>query len=337
MTRDASTSRTVTYLIFAFFLALCANRAEAQMFCVYDPLGASGDFFSLAKDYQLAAKRWHVDLDTRAYSDEGVAVADFRAGKCDMLNMIGFRAKEFNFFTGSLDAVGALENYTELHDTLNVLASPKLARYMISGDYETVGILPLGAAYPFVKDRSINSLSKVTGKRIAVLDFDKTEAMFVEEVGAIPVQSNLLSFGTKFNNGEVDAIVAPIALYKPLELDRGLGNNGGIIRRTAVQITLQFMIRHDRFPPEFGQHSRFYMATQVDHALSIIRNMENDVDARQWMYVLSSERTKFYKIMRTSRNHMTQAGYFDRRMLAILKRVRCRNHDEEEECSLPDE
>jgi len=328
-------SAVVTFVMFS--LLLLARPAPAQLFCVYDPLGAGGDFYSMAKDYQLAASRWNVKLELKAYTDEAQAVADFRADKCDMLDMIGFRALEFNKFSGTLDSVGALESYEDLRDALKILALPVLAKFMVSGDYETVGIVPLGAGYPMVHDRNINSLGKVAGKKIAVLDFDRTESIFVEQVHAIPVKTDFNNYGRLFNTGEVDAIVAPIALVKPLELTKGLGEKGGIVRRTADEITLQFVMKRDRFPADYGQQSREYMIGLVPGALTVIHKLENELDPRYWLYTLSSEKVDFYNIMRVSRAHMTKAGYFDHHMLAILKRVRCHNHDDDSECALPDE
>ena len=41
---------------------------------------------------------------------------------------------------------------------------------MRQGDYEIVGISPIGALYGFVTDRSIDSPKKLAGKKITVLD-----------------------------------------------------------------------------------------------------------------------------------------------------------------------
>ena len=48
----------------------------------------------------------------------------------------------------------------------------------------------------------------------------------VQQVGAQAVSANVTNFGSKFNNGQVDIIGAPAAVFKPLELHKGLGSKG---------------------------------------------------------------------------------------------------------------
>lgn len=319
-------------------LGSTANAAPVTTkFCVFDPLGAQGDFYNMIKDYQLAAKRWGVNLELKSYTDEGVAVEDFKAGQCDIIDMMGLRARLFNEFTGTIDSVGAVENYGQMRSLLEVLAGPKAEKYMVSGQYEVAGIIPIGAGYPFVADRSLNSLAKAAGKKIGVLEWDKTQFILVQTLGAQPVGSDVTNYGPKFNNGVVDAIIAPIILYKPFELYKGIGTKGGIIRRSAIQLTLQLMIRRDKFPPEFATQSRDYILKRVDQALGVIRNTENAVDAKHWMYVPSGELKAYRKIMREARVRLEKEGYYDKRMLGIMKRVRCKEDPEDAECSLSDE
>jgi hypothetical protein len=330
-------SRLLCCLTFFILLLLNSRIALAQRFCVFDPLGAQGDYYSLIKDYQVAARRWGVELELRAYTDETVAVEDFKAGQCDIMNMTGLRARQFNQFTGSIDSVGGVENYAELRELLTLTSSPKIEKYMNSGQYEVTGIFPIGAGYPFVKDRSINTLGKAAGKRIAVMDWDKTQAILVEQVGAQPVASDITNYGAKFNNGAVDIIIAPIILYKPFELYKGLGAHGGIIRRPVLELTMQIMTRRDKFPPGFGQQSRAYTATQLDHTFGLIRNLENQVDPKHWMYASTAYRDDYYKTMRDARIHLAKDGFFDKRMLGILKRIRCKSDPDSAECTLTDE
>ena len=46
-----------------------------------------------------------------------------------------------------------------------------------------------GAAYLFVNDRSINNVSKISGKKIAYLDYDKAQSKMIQKVGAQGVGS----------------------------------------------------------------------------------------------------------------------------------------------------
>jgi hypothetical protein len=326
--------KTIELLCIAVFLsAFFQKSAQAQTFCVYDPLGTSGDYFSLFKDYQVAARRWHVNIDLKAYSDDIKLDEAMKSDQCDMASMIGVRARLFNQFTGTIDSPGGLNNYVQVSDLLRLLSSPRSARLMISGSYEVVGILPIGAAYAVVNDRRINSIGHAAGKRIAVVSWDPSLTAMVEFVKATPVPMDLTQFGPKFNSGQVDVIAVPAALYKPLELYKGLGTSGGIVRRPLGQFTMQIVAKRSKFPPQFGQNSRDYIGEQLVRALATIRNQENEIDSRSWIYATRSDLAEWNDTMRGLTESLTKARYFDGKMLLLLKRIRCKDTPDVTECS----
>lgn len=314
-------------------LSFYSFAAQAQSLCIYDPMGAQGDYFSLARDYQLEAKLWGVKIILRPYLDDNALIDAFKAGKCDMASMIGMHARQYNQFTGTLDAPGVLDSYAEVRDAMAVMASPKLAKYMLSNGYEVVGVMPIGASYPVVRDRSINSLERAAGKKVVVMKFDKTQPMLAEDYKAIPVAVDPAKMGDAFNKGEVDVFIAPMVLYKPMELYKGIGTTGGIVRRPLFELSMQVLVHSDKFPADFGQKSREYILTQTDHALGIIHNQEADVDPHFWIYAMHNELTEWKTNMRSTLEHLTKAGYFDRHMLALLKRVRCKEDAQEPDCT----
>ncbi len=317
--------------------SLAHANSKPLVICTWDILGQQGDATNMMKDYVLAAKAWGVNIISKSYTNEGIAADDFKASQCDGALITGLRARSFNKFTGSIDSVGGIPSYTHMRDVIDLLASPKLSRLLVSGPYEVVGAIPIGAAYAFVNDRAINNLAKAAGKKIAVLDWDKSQAEMVKIVGAVPVAADLTSYGGKFNNGQVDILFAPIPLYKPMELYKGLGSKGGIARFPVINLTLQLVIRKDRFPPDFGLRSRRYIADQVPRFFGMIRNMEREVEPRHWMHIPLSDRDGYEKIMREMRIHLTKSGYYDPRMMTLLKRVRCRREPDAAECSLNEE
>lgn len=147
--------------------------AKQQVVCVFDPIGKSGDAFALAKDYALEAKNWGADLSLKAYIDERVAAEDLKVGKCDGAIISGLRGRQFNKYTGSLDAVGALTNMKTAINAYKLLSSPMAAKNMVVGPYEIAGLGTIGPAYLFVNDRSINTLAKAAGKKIGVFKYDE--------------------------------------------------------------------------------------------------------------------------------------------------------------------
>ncbi|HET8730951.1 MAG TPA: putative solute-binding protein, partial [Moraxellaceae bacterium] len=250
-----SSKQYLTRILLAAGVALSATAAVAapgqfekplnMAFCVYDPVGTKGDAATRANDLALAARKWNVITTIKVYTDERIASEDFKAGQCDGVVLTSLRARQYNKFMGSIDAVGGIRNYNEMRSVLKTLSSPAVTPLTISGPYEVVAAIPLGAAYVFVNDRSINSIEKAAGKKIAVLDWDKSQAKLVQQLGAQPVASDISNFAGKFNNGQVDIVVAPAVVYKPLELYRGLGTKGAIFRFPVVMISGSIIINRE--------------------------------------------------------------------------------------------
>lgn len=328
-------SRGARLLVAGAVLALSSSAMAAgkQTLCVWDILGSQGDVFNLMKDYKLAAAKWGANIDLRPYTDEKIASEDFKAGQCDAVVMTGLRGRQFNSFTGSIDSMGSLPTYPMLQKALATIASPAAAKLMVSGSYEVAGLTPMGAAYLFVKDREINTIGKLSGKKIAVLDYDKAQAKMVQQVGAQPVASDVTNFAGKFNNGSVDIIGCPAAGFKPLELHKGLGTRGAIVNFPLLQLTLQIIIRHEKFPEGFGQKSREYVLSQYPRAMSLITGAEAEIDKKYWMQIPTADKDKYMSMLRESRIALTNDGTYDKRMMSVLRKVRCQVEPSNAECA----
>lgn len=318
-------------------LGLSGMAQAAQTACVFDLLGTAGDSYTMMKDYALAAKGWGADLQLKAYTDERVAAEDFKAGQCDLVSLTGMRGRQFNSFTGSIDAIGAIPSNATAKAVMNLLSNPKLAGDMVSNGYEVAGVVPLGSAFLLVNDRSINTLAKAAGKKIAVLDYDKAQAKMVQKVGAQPVSSDVTTFGGKFNNGQVDIIAAPAIAFKPLELFKGLGTKGAIAKFPIAQISGNIIIRQSKFPAGFGQKSREYVATQLPRAMDLIGKTEAAIPAKYWMEIPANDKVGYVKLMRESRIDLTKEGIYNKKMMSLLKKVRCQQDASSFECALNDE
>jgi hypothetical protein len=344
--------------------------------CVYSPEGAKGRGFDFAmntvKDlpkFTQIAKNMGVDLKIsmtspmdmhidmasekakrhastdvkfRVYTNEKIASEDFKANQCDGVAMSNLRGKEYNKFVGSLDAIGAIPSYKQLTEAIKLLSKPEASKYMINGDYEIVSIIPVGAAYIMVNDRKINSLAKAAGKKIAVLDFDKSQARMVQQIGAQPVSVDLTTISGKFNNGLVDIIAGPALIFKPLELYKGMtapdgSVKGAIIRFPVVQVTGVMMMHRGRFPDGVGQLVREFSAMQTNKVYPFIDETEKSIDPKYWMEVPSSDKPGYIKLMRESRIQMTKEGFYDPRMMNFLKKIRCQFDPSNYECSMTDE
>nr|WP_228254841.1 putative solute-binding protein [Aquirhabdus parva] len=335
--------------IAALFTAMSLQAVHAAgdklTLCVYDPLGARGDAFGYAKDYVLQMPRFGLTnpIDLKAYTNEAIIAEDFKAGQCDGAIMSNLRAREFNKFTGSLDAIGAVPSKQDLNIALQVLSSKQLAPKMSQGDYEVVGMIPLGAAYIMVNDRKINTLAKAAGKKIAVLDYDKSQAKLVQRVGAQPVSVDLTTISGKFNNHQVDIIAGPSVIFKPLELWKGMTDSSGavkgaVIRFPLIQVTATMVVRKSKFTnEEANQKIREYVFSQIGTAYKYIDNAEKEIDAKYWMDVPDADKIGYSKLMRESRLDLTKDGTYNPDMMKLLKKVRCKTAPTNFECALNDE
>jgi len=310
-----------------------ADALVQRTVCVWDLMGANGDNYSLMKDYRIAAREWGVDVKLKAYSDEKIATEDFRVGQCDAAVITGLRAKPFNTFAGSLESIGAIPSYKHLKAVVATISSPKAASLMQQGNYEVAGVMPMGSAYFFLNNREIDEVGKLAGKKIAVFDYDKSQSQLVQRVGAQAVPSDISNFGSKFNNGVVDIIAAPATAYRPLELYRGLGTKGGIPDFVLAQVFLQVVIRKDRFPEGYGQQSRQYLSSQFDRVLAIVQRYERDINPKYWLHIPDTDRPRYFALMRSARIDLTKNGTYDKRMMSLLKKVRCQIEPQSAECS----
>lgn len=318
-------------------LALVPLSARAQTACVFDLMGSQGENFALARDFALEAKREGITLRLVPYTNEATAYDDFKAGHCDAVMMTNLRGRMLNKFVGSIDAIGAVPTEQALRAVIELLMSPKSAPRMVSGPYEVVGLVPLGAVYPFVDDRRINTLAKAAGKKVAVFDWDSTQRQLVQRIGAQPVSADIINFGSKFNNGQVDIIAAPAIAFRPLELYRGLGNKGAIVNMPFMQITAVMVIRHERFEAGDGQKLRNLVVKRMDESFKLIHKSEADIPSYYWSKVPQVEIEDYFRMMREARVKLTEQGEYDPDMMRFLKKVRCRYNPENAECILDDE
>ncbi len=163
-------------------LAAVSTTQAKQVMCVFDLVGKNGDVFTLMKDYQLAAKNWGADLELKVNSNEAVIAEDFKAGKCDAVSITGMRGRQFNSFTGSLDAIGAIPDLNLAVKIMQGLASPNFAKYMTNGKYEVVGVIPVGDAFLMVNDRNINTVAKAAGKKLQFLTMTKPKRLWFNKL-----------------------------------------------------------------------------------------------------------------------------------------------------------
>lgn len=313
-------------------LSVDAQSAEKRSFCVFDPLGSSGMIFNQMKDVKVQALSWGYDLDVRAYTDEAIAANDFRAGQCDAAFLTDVRARDFNKFTATLVALGAIPTDDALKTLLGTLVQEKAGPLMSSGDYEVAGILPAGGVYVFTRDKAIHSVESIQGKKIATFDYDPAAMSMVEHVGGSAVPATPSSFAGKFNNGSVDVAYAPAIAYKPLEMYKGVEPNGGVYSYKFAQMTYQLIVRKSQFDSGFSQNARVYFFDRFDQAIEDIKVAEKDIPSNYWIHPSKKDAAGFDNTLKNVRVALREKGIYDPRALNLMLKVRCKEDPSRSEC-----
>lgn len=331
------TSRALFALIALLVTPLLAGvaHAETRSMCVYDPAGRSGDFFRHMEGYALESSGWGVPLELRPYTDEETAAKDYEAGNCDAVVATGVRLQRFNRFPSTIEAMGAAPTYEVLSQMVATLAKyDSAAKKLRSGNNETVGFLSAGAVYLFVRDRNLDSVSELAGKRIATMDYDLAAPTLVQRIGAVMVAADLGSIGPKFNNGDVDACYMSAPGYQPFELWRGMDNGGGVIKRPLAQATLQVMVNVTRFPETYPKQARTWFAAHFEETLDNSRKADASIGEQYWITVPEERGAKWDLLFQEVRIALRDdVGAYDGSMLSALRKLRCAQDPARAECA----
>lgn len=332
----------------AALVGMAGAASAKNLVCVWDVAGKTGDVYNAAIDYGVAMQKNGVDIELKSYVDERVAVEDFRAGQCDAVIATAFRTKAFNSVAGSIDSIGSSTvvrnnkidipaSYDVVRKVIQLFSSENASKMMVEGNYEVGGIFPLGAAYPIVRDRSINSVEALSGKKIAAFDYDKAQGAMIQKIGAQPVSVDVTNIGPRFNNGFVDMVTLPAVAYKPFELYKGIGTKGGIGRFPIMIPTVQLVFNKGKFPDGFGLKSRQYWAGQFDHAMNLIKKAEAGIPAATWDDLPAENIPKYVLMLREARIDIAKQGMYNKQTLNIIKRVRCSVNGSDAECASKNE
>lgn len=327
--------RWIAPLIASVVLAFFSATADAASLCVYDPAGRTGFAYKWMESWKTQAAGWGANVELKSYNDEETAVKDFDAGVCDGLAATGIRLQKYNRAAYTVEAVSGIPNYTLLKQVLVTLQTKDAyKKHFTSGEYETVGIYPLGAVYAFVRDRSIDDAGDFAGKPVAYMDYDKTSLTVVETIGAVKVPVNLSTLSSTFNNGRADATFVPASAYTPFELWKGLGTTGGVVKYPLLQVTMQVVLRKGAFPDGFGDQSRKYVATQFDEAMKVVNRAEGEIKDNYWMNMESPAKAQeFEQQMQKLRIKLRDNGRYDPEILNLLRKARCYADGSRWECA----
>lgn len=312
-----------------------AQAAETLKICVWDIIGKSGPVADAMEEYKLEALKWGINVKLLTNSSERIVTEQFRSKVCDGALMTGWRARDFVPYTGSLFAVGAIPDNKHLKLVHRVLASPKSADKMENGQFVIGGIAPAGTMYIFVRDKGINSLARASGKKVAVLDYDEFLQKMVANLGATPVAVNPTNAGGKFNNGSIDVLPAPSIAYEAFELYKGMEPNGGVLRFPFAQLSLQLVLWKNRIPEGLAQKSRTYFFNNFDRTIAASDKAQKKIKPKYWVDLPKEDIAEYELLMSETRINAVKQGYWDKDMILLQRRVRCKFDKSRAECAKP--
>ncbi len=308
---------------------LTATTAQASSkLCVFDPAGRSGEYYEMVQSF--ADEHPQYDLEVKPYADEELATRDYEAKQCSGVLATGTRLQRFNSFPSTIEAIGALPDYRDLTAMVKHGLQDRRAENLKKGGHETVGFIPVGAVYLIVRDKNVNSVRELAGKKIATLDFDKASPVLVERVGANVILADLGTLGPKFNNGDVDAVYVSVPAIAPFELQKGIGTEGGILKYPLAQATLQLMVRSSDLPADFGATSRAWFADHVEDGIASAQRAEKDLPASTWVEVEDTE--DFDDMFLNVRLALRGSGTYDGTLLKDMRKARCYRDSARSEC-----
>jgi len=313
-----------------------ANKLTSITMCAFLLMGTNGPEYDAIVNYKIAAMGLGVDLKIKFYMNEKIVMEELKAGVCDIANMTGMQALNFNRFTGSLHATGGIPTYEHLELVLSVLSRPSAAKYMRQGEYEIMGIQPAGAVYLFTNDRNIEGIADFAGKKMGILESMPEMRQMVLDMGMTPVSSTLTNVFQKFNNNVVDITAGPAIIYQPMEIQKGLEPVGGILQEPVMQANLQFIGRWEKFPPGFGQKSRELFMSNFDESLKLFQQAENAIPKKWWIPIPNDSMHEFNSQLRTMRLAARAAGIYEPKALTLLRKVRCKVDKTRPECTSED-
>ncbi len=315
------------------------NTGSKQM-CVYDPTGSAGPLAYVWKDVVLEAKKWPLELSLKIITNEKKVYDMYKSGECDIVALTTLRAHDLNKFVGSLDSLGGIPDYkTAASVYKTVLTQPKLTKYLSSNGHDVLGITPVGLAYPLTKDRAFNRLTQVVGKKVTVLELDAAQSLLAKKVGATPVMSDdAIKFPALFNADKVDFTVVPLILFKPLEMQKGMGSKGGIIKFPLMMVSNSVLAKTGSLPPEVIAKSRAYFAKNIPTFISNSQKLDNSISPSQWYDIAEDDKEGYTRLLREVRIELIKKGVYDARAQRIIKTVRCQTGTKEAyDCASPGE
>ena len=310
---------------------LDADGKIRRLFCVWDMLGKAGPVFTTVDDQRFRSLHYGLELTLVAYQDEQDLIKDLRSGKCDAGLISGSRAMEFNRFSGSLEAPGAIPDVTHLQMLMQVVASPRMVERMTEGNYVVLGVAALGESYLFTDSSKVLSLQQLNGKTLGVPVHEPALKALAASSGATVQDGELLAVVDRFVSGQSNAMLAPLIGYHVA--GAGKAKPGmGIVNAPLAQNTIQLIGRAERFPVGLAQMLREDFLFKFESYVRRVETERANIAASSWFAISPEQRSALNTQLRELRISLREQGVYDQQSLRLMKRIRCRINPAANEC-----
>jgi hypothetical protein len=311
---------------------LIDGEIPPRMTCVWDVLGRQGPIYDATIDQSLRMKHYGITMDVEAYTDEQDVVDKLKSGECDTSVMSGAQAKQFNDFTGSIEALGGVPSRKHMKYLLQVLASTHAHTKMQQGNYHIVGVIPIGENYLFTHSVKKPTIKRIfTGKASVVGNDVSQKALFNAFDMKIIQEKNTAAAAGSYNLSDADVVMSPLVGYNMFNLGAGL-KYGSIVDYPMSQMTLQVVSRIDTIPPEVGQFLREDMFVKLNMMYREVEKNSREVP-RETMFKLSPREERILDTKIASiRDEVTMNGGYNKGMMKLQKKIRCKIDKTLQEC-----
>lgn len=296
-----------------------ANQVSTleRVICVFDPAGETGDITAVMKKIALGSSNDQMRFTVQSYDNDIIVRAKFKVGQCDSIVILGLMAGHYNQFTASIQALG-VSNYNNIGTMLTSLYQPKHNDLYVNGDFEVTGIFPIGLTYMMSRDVRESSVESLEGRVMHVARASPGIWDMKEVLKIKPKYGNNSNFAGRFNRGEIDLLLAPLAAIEALSMNKKFATEGGIIDHPVSLMTLQMVIRHSRYPKGFGQLSRQSSLKYVSAVMDATQKYKKNL-APMMLPVSEEEKKGWAKALATLRDRMVEDELYDKRMIDAMK------------------
>lgn len=311
---------------------LVDGEIPSRRTCVWDVLGKQGPIYTSTVDQQLRLIHYGITMEVEAFTDEAEVVAKLKSGYCDTAIMSGTQARQFNDFTGSIEALGGVPSRKHMKYLLQVLASTHAHKKMVQGNYHVVGIIPIGFNYLFTHDGKKPTLKRSFSGKAAVVGGDVSQKALYEAFDMKLITGvNTAAAAGAYNLSDADVLMAPLVGYNMFNLGAGL-KHGSIVDYPLSQMTLQVVSRLDTIPLEVGQFLREDLFVKLNMLYREVEKNSREVPTEKMFKFSPREEKILDDKIASIREKVTEEGGYHKGMMKLQKKIRCKIDKQRSEC-----